>query len=504
MWWWKKMKGRSRGIQPTRLSTRAQLLQLQMENEHLKAQLESGVKKEREERINEIFSKAQQAEVCFLVDCTASMARYIEEVKSKVMDIVNDVRKSYKQLDLRMAFIGYRDFGDENRLSILHLTKDIHAFRTFVSLQKATGGDDEAEDVFGGLDAVLQLEWEAPTRVLIQVADAPGHGKRFHPEGRRLWDQKDHALSKDGKDRHGLSAEALIPQIFKADLSYHFFHVNRTNTEKMIEEFNKICRPSGFAIVEVDLEGAPDSLKKSAVMTVTGCIAATAHILSREMPTVTTIADSVTDSHRFEKKIPNWKNIRQRTAFATWFQPPASVADVREGMELEKKSGIIQIKVAPLPFSEGHMRQAYHAACMRGVAASHGKLVAKTSRSHRINTVTAYEDQMEIQCVSQFLAEEFNTVLQKEKPGSPQVQFLQVYTVQAEGNAPYYANLEPFVEGNFEKFNNNAGYVSASHDALQAFSHWTYHATNGYLMVVDLQVNAIILLRLTSTVRSNV
>lgn len=53
----------------------------------------------------------------------------------------------------------------------------------------------------------------------------------------------------------------------------------------------------------------------------------------------------------------------------------------------------------------------------------------------------------------------------------------------------FYA--ENFIEGVYEKFNNNAGWASnrgsESSFISQAFSHYSYQATEGYLMVVDLQ-----------------
>jgi hypothetical protein len=53
----------------------------------------------------------------------------------------------------------------------------------------------------------------------------------------------------------------------------------------------------------------------------------------------------------------------------------------------------------------------------------------------------------------------------------------------------YYA--ENYIEGVYEKFNNNSGWAnnkaSESSFISQAFSHYSYQATEGYLMVVDLQ-----------------
>lgn len=58
--------------------------------------------------------------------------------------------------------------------------------------------------------------------------------------------------------------------------------------------------------------------------------------------------------------------------------------------------------------------------------------------------------------------------------------------------APKYYNIEvllPDYKKKFKKWNNNAGYVSDKifSSTLDAFSHWTYDITDGFLIVVDLQ-----------------
>ena len=57
---------------------------------------------------------------------------------------------------------------------------------------------------------------------------------------------------------------------------------------------------------------------------------------------------------------------------------------------------------------------------------------------------------------------------------------------------PKFYNIEellPGYEANFRKWNNNYGYVNEEYfsSLLDAFSHWTYVITEGYLIVVDLQ-----------------
>ena len=49
--------------------------------------------------------------------------------------------------------------------------------------------------------------------------------------------------------------------------------------------------------------------------------------------------------------------------------------------------------------------------------------------------------------------------------------------------------VESFLEGKYLKFSSNTGYVNPEYPApvLAAFSHFTYHASNGKVLVTDLQ-----------------
>ena len=74
-----------------------------------------------------------------------------------------------------------RDYADEPTVHVLPFTVDIDAFYTSVFSTIATGGEDAAEDVFSGLEAVTQLNWQAGTaRCLVHFADYSCHGSDYH------------------------------------------------------------------------------------------------------------------------------------------------------------------------------------------------------------------------------------------------------------------------------------------------------------------------------------
>ena len=80
---------------------------------------------------------------------------------------------------IRVGFVGYRDHSDGgDRIVSIDLTENVSSVMDFIDSVEAGGGDDVCEDVFGGLEEVIELDWKFPNKVLIHVGDAPQHGSR--------------------------------------------------------------------------------------------------------------------------------------------------------------------------------------------------------------------------------------------------------------------------------------------------------------------------------------
>jgi Mg-chelatase subunit ChlD len=128
----------------------------------------------------EQYRLQRAVDVCFVVDCTSSMALWISAVKDKVMDVVQGIKRENDVGEVRVAFIGYRDYFDAERFIVVDFTQDVAAFRSELQHVTAVGGGDIPEDMAGGLFKALTLSWKARTRSLILIADAPCHGREFH------------------------------------------------------------------------------------------------------------------------------------------------------------------------------------------------------------------------------------------------------------------------------------------------------------------------------------
>ena len=178
----------------------------------------------------ETIKRSQTVDLCFFIDCTGSMDPYIDQVKTKIEDLVAHCKTSFADLVLKVAFVGYRDHNDDERITSFSFTEDIAHFKSFVSGVQAYGGDDAAEDVFGGLERVGELQWSAPIRILFHVADAPCHGRQYHDGVRDNF---------PNGDPRGLHAQDLLKILKKKNVKYWFAKLT-DKTDKMIAQFTRL------------------------------------------------------------------------------------------------------------------------------------------------------------------------------------------------------------------------------------------------------------------------
>ncbi|KAL4497284.1 hypothetical protein ABPG72_011219 [Tetrahymena utriculariae] len=147
-------------------------------------------------------------------------------------------------------------------------------------------------------------------------------------------------------------------------------------------------------------------------------------------------------------------------------------------------------------FSEGAMREAFKASDQDFDI----ELVAKLHKEIELNRKYNFlKNELTALILAQFFLTEFNqrilfTMDESELP--PQIlRFVDcyIYEVKEEGERnSYFYSVENFMKGDFQKYNNNAGYVidgdmRKESQLSQAFSHFTWQYSQGNCMVVDLQ-----------------
>lgn len=145
------------------------------------------------------------------------------------------------------------------------------------------------------------------------------------------------------------------------------------------------------------------------------------------------------------------------------------------------------------PFAKGSLRAAYFAR----TAASDNRFVVKSFMRGGRRLVHLVED-MRCQALCKAFALEFNAMLVY--GNSTEKQFLDfIVTACWRGklgmamtvSSDQLLSLEPYLEGDYIKYNNNCGYVNKDqtqiNQAAQAFSHFTFERSQGRFLVCDLQ-----------------
>ena len=127
-------------------------------------------------------TEAKTLDLSLICDCTGSMSGWMVRAKKTLNQIITNIKTSHKNLKVRTSFISYRDFGNHNHFQIKEFTEDTDSVRDFISKLRNTGGGD-AEDVSGGLDKALALDWQADIRMAFLICDMPGHGRKYQRKG---------------------------------------------------------------------------------------------------------------------------------------------------------------------------------------------------------------------------------------------------------------------------------------------------------------------------------
>jgi hypothetical protein len=150
---------------------------------------------------------------------------------------------SYWLVETRFGLIGYRDIKDPitDRFVRVDFTSDVQKLKTVLEATQASGGGDTPEDIAGGLNLAKKLSWQASSRLLILIADAPCHGTKYH----------DCDDSYPSGDPTGLDPEKLLDELAKMDVDFYFFDAGGSLNKKMSAIFKGVYRRFPHRVFDV-------------------------------------------------------------------------------------------------------------------------------------------------------------------------------------------------------------------------------------------------------------
>jgi hypothetical protein len=118
-------------------------------------------------------------DVMFVIDATGSMDWAIDEVRTRIVDIVDSVRSLIPVA--RFGVVAYRDVDDPEFLTRSQpLTFSLVKLSRFLDALEARGGGSWQEAVTQGMEVAANANWRpGAKRVVIIIGDAPPHPQDF-------------------------------------------------------------------------------------------------------------------------------------------------------------------------------------------------------------------------------------------------------------------------------------------------------------------------------------
>jgi len=159
-----------------------------------------------EKRINMVT-----LDILFIIDITESMEDLLDETRNSIKYIVDKMKADSPGIVIRFACQCYSDIDSPDQYYEIDFETDIKKIKGLLDKIKAQGGGDDAEDVAGGFHKGLGMSWKSNARYAILIADAPGHGKKYHDD-----DVDDDYI--DG-DPNGLDLEDLMKKYVENNIN---------------------------------------------------------------------------------------------------------------------------------------------------------------------------------------------------------------------------------------------------------------------------------------------
>ncbi|KAF0426412.1 kinase-like protein [Gigaspora margarita] len=440
----------------------------------------------RKSRENDISKKiinienSMNVDLCFVLDCTGSMESHITAAKDHILKVAAYVNQNNSNIKFCVGFCGYRDYSDDinEHLQIFDFTNSYEKFKTYITSKvTAKGGDDIPEDVLGGLNAAItRMTWSNATRILIHIGDAPPHGRNY---------TRDYDKYPKG-DPKGLTAKRVLRRMQSNKILYHFGKINYS-TDTMINNFREII--GDFPIFNLKKTGGDPARLINKFCNATCSAIFSSVMLTTTLKNTKSIYSLQKEKLQINPREPDWSTLSIKSGELLSYLLPNSLDEIMDDCYFFNSNFTIQeisFKLAPQPFSVGAERYAYFA--FDTDLGQNEKLVVKKYHDVKSGSIERYLESVEVSSIAHFLATKFNLATEKINI-KKKVKFIDVKVLcdKTESSTVYYSVEKYFSDAKFKRFNVNSGIITEFHSILEAFAHFTYQYTDGYLVVYDLQ-----------------
>jgi hypothetical protein len=146
----------------------------------------------------------KQLDLVLCLDTTSSMKDDIDPVRKQLIPMLEKLMARFT--GFRIGMVLYKDYFDEYLTRLVPFTRDFPQFQRTLNAIRVSGGRDIPEAVYEALyEAAGKFPWEAESRLIILVGDAPPH---LRPRGKVSREMVDRAVAERGLRIHAI----ILPQ----------------------------------------------------------------------------------------------------------------------------------------------------------------------------------------------------------------------------------------------------------------------------------------------------
>jgi Mg-chelatase subunit ChlD len=118
--------------------------------------------------------KGKNLDMVLCLDTTSSMKDDIDAVRNLLIPMLSGIIREFA--GFRIGMVLYKDYFDEYLTRIIPFTTDFRLFQQNLNAVRVSGGRDIPEAVYEALyEGAIRFSWEAESRLVILVGDAPPH-----------------------------------------------------------------------------------------------------------------------------------------------------------------------------------------------------------------------------------------------------------------------------------------------------------------------------------------
>ena len=118
--------------------------------------------------------RGRTVDIVLCIDTTGSMRPYIDEIRQRLIPVMREITAEFT--GWRIGVVRFKDYFEEYLTRVIPFTNDFDTFQRYLNGIIARGGGDIPEAVYEALyDGVNSFPWEAESRLIILIGDAPPH-----------------------------------------------------------------------------------------------------------------------------------------------------------------------------------------------------------------------------------------------------------------------------------------------------------------------------------------